>query len=146
MPKKGETKYTVAMSDRLCLTVAEGGTLKKACENEGISRDTFYRWKDKYQYLSDSYARARIERTHNLIDSISDLDAKLLAGKIDPQTHRQLVDSLKWQICKLNPRDYGDRMQIDQDHNITIDVVQYLPEKCINRDTPNLIRDTSENS
>lgn len=91
--------------------IADNATLASVCANEKVKPSTFLRWMEKYE-LSEQYARARGIRADVLFERIAELDEMLLTGEIDPQTHRALVDSIKWRLGKMSGK-YNDKQQIE---------------------------------
>ena len=100
--------------------ISKGMSLRKACKNSGIPRITFFDWIDKDQKEADRYARARqqgIEARFESIeeDYIEEPQRDPETGKIDPawvQLQRLKIDSKKWELSKLAPKKYGDKIDV----------------------------------
>ena len=100
--------------------ISKGMSLRKACKNSGIPRITFYDWIDKEQRLADLYTRARQQGIETRFESIEEdyseepqRDPE--TGKIDPawvQLQRLKIDSKKWELSKLAPKKYGDKIDV----------------------------------
>lgn len=91
--------------------VAEGYSLRKACETLGMStRTAMDRIKDDPE-TAQHYARAKDASADSHADRITDLAERVLSGEYDPQAARVAIDALKWVACKLKPRVYGDKVQ-----------------------------------
>ncbi len=66
--------------------------------------------------LEERYERARTFRAYNLEDRMGDIESKLERGEIDPSVAREIMASLRWRAAKANPRDYGDKSQVQVEH------------------------------
>lgn len=92
------------------------------------AESTFYEWLVKYDDLAEMYARARKLRAQLMEEEILDIsdeangdayvdydkDGKPIA-KIDGeaiQRSKLKVDTRKWLMAKLSPRDYGDKIDV----------------------------------
>ena len=100
--------------------ISKGMSLRKACKNIGIPRITFYDWIDREQRFTDLYTRARQQGIEARFESIEEdyseepqRDPE--TGKIDPawvQLQRLKIDSKKWELSKLAPKKYGDKIDV----------------------------------
>lgn len=89
------------------------------------SRDTLYRWIAADEDVSDKYTRALSIRADVLVDQIIDIsdstdedEIKLDSGKVVTnhrviQRDRLRVDSRKWIAARMNPKKYGDKIEIE---------------------------------
>lgn len=111
MPRSKDKGKPEEFFDEILKLVSDGTSLKRACEQVGISRDTFNEHVKKNKDLSDRYACAREERGSSYADKIDDIEQKLLSGEVDSSTARVLIDSLKWKASKFNPQKFGDMMK-----------------------------------
>ena len=95
-------------------------SLRKACKNSGIPRVTFFDWIDKEQRFADRYTRAKEQGIEARFESIEEdyneepqRDPE--TGKIDSawvQLQRLKIDSKKWELSKLAPKKYGDKIDV----------------------------------
>ena len=118
MAYKKEDKEKI-LSD-IFFNIAEGNTLRKQLKKHKISSSTFFKWIDSDEEKAKQYARALQLRAEAKFESIEeDYSEK---PKIDPETGRidtgwvQLqrlkIDAKKWELGKLNPKKYGDKIDI----------------------------------
>lgn len=124
--------------DKILREVAEGMSVKKACELQKVSRQTFYDKIDEDPKLKDIYARSVKRRGESCIDRIEEYKEMLKKREIDPQTARVLIDTEKWEACKFYPRMYGDKAAVELTganggsisvtHDIDIDKIRELNE------------------
>ena len=100
--------------------ISKGISLRKACKNSGIPRMTFYNWVDDEQKEIDRYMRAKEQGIEARFESIEEdyneepqRDPE--TGKIDSawvQLQRLKIDSKKWELSKLAPKKYGDKIDV----------------------------------
>lgn len=91
------------------------------------SSQTFYKWLDEDEDKSKQYARATKVRADSLFDEILDIaDAfendVVLDKEGNPITNHNIiqrdrlrVDARKWALSKLNPKKYGDKLDVTSD-------------------------------
>ncbi len=48
----------------------------------------------------------------------------LKVGKIDPNTARALIDSIKWRLAKMLPRVYGERSHLEVSGELKLETVK----------------------
>lgn len=85
-----------------------------------VAKDSFYLWVDASQQNKDHYARVRKELIELKFESIeSDYSEQPLldpvTGKIDTgwvQLQRLKIDAKKWELSKLKPEKYGDKVDL----------------------------------
>ena len=91
------------------------------------SRKTFFEWLIDDDGLSDLYARACKERADAIFEEIlviadaSHSDKKVLEDGTEVtdneviQRSRLRVDARKWAVSKMNPKKYGDKIDVTSD-------------------------------
>ena len=99
--------------DGILDAIAGGTSLRKACNEDGVVPSTFIKVVTEDQELYEHYARARKAQAEWLFDTIGMIEDGTLAGKIDPQAARVVIDARKWRLAKLHPKEYGDKSQVD---------------------------------
>lgn len=80
----------------------------------GFNKGCFWRICEDIPELANRYARARDVQAHDHFERIIDLAKQVENGEIDPQAAKVAIDARKWAACKLMPRKYGDKIEIDQ--------------------------------
>ncbi len=98
----------------ICGHVAEGQSLRQACNAEGIERSKVNRWLlDDVRYgagdLSNQYAQAREMQADSHAGDILEIADN---QDLDPNSRRIMVDARKWTASKLKPRVYGDKLAL----------------------------------
>jgi hypothetical protein len=48
-------------------------------------------------------------------DRMAQIEADVLAGKVEPSAGRTVLSSMQWRLSKLSPRRFGDRLQVAGD-------------------------------
>ena len=120
-----------------------GESLRKICELEGMpAKGTIYVWLVRHPEFQDRYAKARqtqFERWAEEIIDIADgepmIDINPVTGeeaviKSDPQRDRLRVDTRKWLLSKLLPKQYGDKLELsgNKEAPLTVQVVRLADE------------------
>jgi hypothetical protein len=111
-------KQPVSMNDslfeRILERVANGSMLMQLeKERDFPSRTTILSWINAAPERREQYEAARADQADFFADMLAGVNAKLLAGKIDPASARALSDNLKWSAKVGRPERYGDRSQVD---------------------------------
>lgn len=125
----------VAIADEQALEVleliAEGCTVRTACQKVGVAKSTFLWWKDRDPSRVDQYARARdacIDHwADETIDIADDGSRDYRMGEHGPVVDfdhiarsKLRVDSRKWMASKLKPEKYGERVNVSGNLNVSV--------------------------
>lgn len=130
------SEYSDATADAICKRLACGESLRRICSEEAMpSKETVINWLLKDDTFYAKYARARGVQAHVWIDEMKDLSqsdpAKVpMTGAIDSASvaHiRNQVATLQWLAVKLNPKVYGERVDVAHAGNVSIQVVTGIP-------------------
>lgn len=101
-----------------------GASLRSALIDEQISSSTFYKWIEQDAEKAKQYARACEERADKIADEILDIADFTDRDTIETdegaeipnhewiQRSKLRVDTRKWLLGKLNPKKYGDKLDI----------------------------------
>lgn len=84
--------------------IAEGMSVRMACKSVGISTSMFI-----HDVNEQQYARAREAGADVHFDEMADLERLCLAGELDSQVFKSVMDSRKWRLSKMRPKVYGDK-------------------------------------
>lgn len=93
--------------------IADGLSIKKACQKQGVSKQSFYDKLEQYPELKDQYTRSREKRGDAFIESIEEDLEKLSKREIDAASARVSIDTKKWLACKFYPKMYGDKQSVE---------------------------------
>ena len=112
-PKIGApTIYSEEMADRICEWVLTGRPLSAFCAlHDTPSSSTIYRWFDAYPAFWEKYARARIQQTYALTDTLIDPAIKNLSPDQVPAM-REWHTNVKWCASKVAPELWGDKLDV----------------------------------
>lgn len=112
--------YSHALAERICERVANGSSLRKAAEAEGVPWGTVWKWLGRHESFGGQYARAREARLDLLEGQLEDLKEAAMeaasdfeGGRLRMEAIKLNVDTLKWQLCKLRPHCYGERRAVE---------------------------------
>ena len=120
--------------EEVCLRLEAGETLKNVLHNEGstMSSTLFYQMLRDSEENNNRYARAReiqaetmfgemleIADQSNLDVHIDDEGKVRVDGEI-VQRSKLKVDTRKWVLSKLNPKRYGDKLDIESKNDVNI--------------------------
>ena len=115
----GKSKWSKAAGERICEAVANGASLRKACEKAGVKYATAQDWRKKHKDFADQYARACEKKYHGYADELDDTLNEADEAALDPAYGNQRlaalrlrIDTRKWQLSKMLPKIYGDRTQM----------------------------------
>ncbi|MGV2110143.1 terminase small subunit protein [Agrobacterium salinitolerans] len=130
------TVYSGDVADAICERISEGESLRSICEGEDMpSKSTVFRWLADDEMFRDQYARAREAQADALFDEILSIadtpqvgekrkvkeDGGVEISTGDMIEHRRLqVDARKWMASKLQPKKYGDKLDIEHGGKIAL--------------------------
>jgi hypothetical protein len=101
----------------ICLAIARGESLRRACSPEGRpSTTSFLEWMQEDSVLAEQYARAREDQADHYADEV----IEIADSESDPNKARVRIDARKWAAGKRKPKVYGDRLQLDGDMNVSM--------------------------
>lgn len=120
----------------ICLDIESGMSLRAALnkDNRPSSR-TFFNWVDSSSEKVKQYARATEQRADSIFEDILSIadnqeddiivldDGKEVPNHNVIQRARLRVDSRKWMLGKMNPKKYGDKL------DLTVDEKRLSPEE-----------------
>ena len=132
-PKKNgrPSKYTNKLADKICKMIAQGQSVRSICaKKDMISMQTFFRWLRENDKFREQYARACEERSYMHAEDIieiadnatNDYMEKLesdgyIFNSENVQRSRLRIDTRKWLMSKLNPKVYGDKLDMTTNGN-----------------------------
>ena len=132
-PKKNgrPSKYTDKLADKICQMIAQGQSVRSICaKKDMISMQTFFRWLRENDKFREQYARACEERSYMHAEDIieiadnatNDYMEKLegdgyIFNSENVQRSRLRIDTRKWLMSKLNPKIYGDKLDMTTNGN-----------------------------
>lgn len=126
------SSYTEQTADLICLRLAEGLSLVKICEMDGMpDKSTVFRWLFKHEEFRDKYAHAREHQAEAMFeemlsvayDGSKDWITKIGRSGVEYEAvnhealnrSRLIVDTIKWCLARMSPRKYGEKLTQDID-------------------------------
>ena len=128
--------------EKICILIATATVgLRTICDNNDDlpSYRTVMNWKNEDPEFLHRYTRAREEQAHFLAAQIVEIADEKLDGsgfanadedddgtnhaaalRVLLEQRKQKIDARKWAAAKLNPKVYGDRLNLDADVNIKL--------------------------
>lgn len=123
--------------DEVIKRLAQGEKLSSVLlgENSVMSTTLFYKILEEDEAKSQLYARVKSDQIDKRFESIeSDYMAEPQrdpeTGRIDPawvNLQRLKIDSKKWELSKLMPKKYGDKLDVDA--KVSGNIVIQMPEE-----------------
>lgn len=128
------------IADDICAWIAEGKTLREYCRQEGAPAwRTVYDWMAKDQEFSARFAQARelgqdaiAEDCISLIDTFPEYATSDSGSRVDSgfvQWKKNQVEMRLKLLAKWNPKKYGDRVGVDHQGGVQLNVVSGVPEE-----------------
>jgi transposase len=96
--------------DAFCDAVIDGKSYRKIAAELGISNSFIVKW---LAADSERSARARAARILTAQDADEQALEVLQDTEIDPARAREIASHLRWRAKVVNPREYGEKLQID---------------------------------
>jgi len=106
------TDYNDDIADELCMEIATGSSVAKACATCDVSEAVFYKWLTKHKEFVENYMRAREIRADHRFESSEQLMQDLRDEKITPNQARIMLDEIKWKTGKESAKKYGDKIAV----------------------------------
>lgn len=114
--------------------VAGGRTVKDACAEAMIPYDTFYRWVLKDPLLREEYEMARQIQAEGMLDDMIEIADTQASGEVylDSKGNTRIdyeaiqrsklkVEQRRWQMAKMNPKRFGEKIHQEVDQRVTVD-------------------------
>jgi len=112
MPAGRPTSYTESKFNYIVEQIEAGRSVNSICaESDMPNRNVFYAWLDSNPELQNKYARACEQRADAIFDEMEAIIRSTPADRDEIAKTRLLVDTQKWQLSKMNPKKYGDKIQ-----------------------------------
>ena len=98
--------------DHICNLVAAGENVTKIGQREDMpAASTIWLAIRSNPEYSETYARARRNRSHVRVDRIDDYKDRMVDGQLDPMVARVAIDTEKWQASKEN-NEFADSLKV----------------------------------
>lgn len=113
--------YTEELAAEICAQLSEGVSLRTVCQAEDMpNASTVFRWLASNGDFRDQYARAKVESADAMAEDMlgiaDEIEGKILGNDRSDgarvQAQRIRVETRKWLASKLQPKKYGDRLEV----------------------------------
>ena len=120
--------YRKPIADEICRRLANGESLRAICRTEGMPPESTVRtWVvNDFRGFAAIYARSRdvgldcmaeeileVANTPEIGEEVITTNGSTTVKTGDMVAHRKLrVDTMKWYLCKLAPKKYGERLDM----------------------------------
>ena len=141
LPKVVE--FTQEIADTICGRIAEGESLRAICLSDDMpGRTTVFKWLLNHPDFANQYARARELQADTLFEEILEIaddrsgDVKVIGRDGEErevcdtefvQRSRLRVDARKWMAGKMAPKKYGDKVDVNHQGDMQIQIVTGVP-------------------
>lgn len=130
-PKGRPSDFTLELADRICAEMVCGSSLRSICKADDMpSCVTVFAWLRKYPDFLKRYEAAAVERANyhaeEMLDiaddgtndwmEVHDKEGECIGYKINGehvQRSRLRVDTRKWLMAKLQPKKYGEKVDVN---------------------------------
>lgn len=143
-PKKNTFGYSDTEAAELFESMASGETLRAFCRRKEIPHSTCLKWINKK--YRDQYTRARVDLAYFWADEIVDIaddtskdynvdsSGKKTVDNEAIQRSRLKVDTRKWLLSKLIPKEFGESLELKGkvDANVTTNLPPEIAEMIAN--------------
>lgn len=115
-----------AVKEEICRLVRNKGNLYSICMDKLMpARDVVMDWLHADPAFLAEYNESRAFRAYSRGDKIDSITEMVLAGALDANSARVVIDAEKWQMTKEQPKMFGDRVAVEHDvSNALADAVQ----------------------
>ena len=131
MPKRYTEEERESWIKKILDAAEDGIGLKTICDELKFYRSTFLDWCDADPALDDRYKRARARGIRARAEGLPKLAREAIGQPAEVVgAYRLLIDSEKWYISKILPKEFGEKTQIsgDKDSPISVIVKRYAED------------------
>jgi len=112
---KRPNSYTPELGARICSLMVEGRSMRSICRRKDMPAiSTIFDWLVDEPRFAEQYARGYEMRADAIFEDTI-LIADGTAKGADVQRDRLRVDTRKWFLSRMDPKKYGDRLQMAND-------------------------------
>jgi len=109
--------------ERACQEIASGKSLREVGRIVDTSPANICRIAAIDPVFAEQYSRAMEIRADWHADRIEELATMVEDGSLAPDRARVAIDARKWTASKLRPKRYGDKLQVDADLRLQVELV-----------------------
>lgn len=130
--------------NEICNRISKGESLRSVLRDDDMpDRTTFFKWIDSNKEYINQYARATELRADYIFDEMfeiaddgqndyiekvtNDGESYTVLNSEHVQRSKLRIDARKWALAKMNPKKYGDKL--DLNHSGEMEIVTMTPEQ-----------------
>jgi len=126
-------KYTEeereSWSQKILDAAEDGIGLKTICDELKFYRSTFLDWCDADPALDDRYKRARARGIRHRAEGLPKIAREAIGQPAEVVgAYRLLIDSEKWYLSKILPKEFGDKLDVEASGTIAVTIKRYSDE------------------
>jgi predicted transcriptional regulator len=126
--------------DFIVSEICAGKTVARVERELGLTVTTVHKVAEQDTSFRERIIRARITGTDALVDTLH----TVADDEPDVQRARLKSDNIKWVASRLNPQQYGDRINMDVRHSVDLDSAMLEARERIVNKMPQLVDITEE--
>ena len=114
------SKYDPSVAEAVLDAVGSGQSLMKACAGPDMpALRTWFYWVSEDSALAASYVHARRANAEYMASLV--LDTALSCTNEDANSAKVQIAAYQWLAGKMAPKVYGDKLEVDVSHKITLE-------------------------
>jgi hypothetical protein len=117
------TLYSPELLESICERLAQGEALATVCRSPGMpSVRTFLQWADEKEDVAAAYSRALAARAE-WFTAEHDRIRQTAVDRETAAAARVQLTALEWQMSKMAPKRFGDRLDVSVEHSVDLGAV-----------------------
>lgn len=106
--------------------LGQGHTLTQACDRSNIGVPTFKKYIASSEELQDMFTDAEQRGRDAMAEALINIDNHDVHGQSDPKMAKVISDNIKWFLAKKDPKNYGERVTVEQSFTVDIAITTAL--------------------
>lgn len=126
-PWKAWTNAAEKSIAKLCERIEDGESLRQVADGLGVPTSTLTRWIEADPQRSARAREARRQSARSFDDAALE-EIRGAADQFELARAKEVAHHLRWRASKINPREYGDKLDVTQELTIKDLPVEHLQE------------------
>lgn len=114
--------------EAICKGISDGMSLREWCRKNGFAIVTVHSWIDADKERAEQYAHAREARAEAKFEHLDEIGEQAARAEtaVEVAGLRLKSDNLKWTLSRMNPKKYGDKLELagDKESPLTVQIVR----------------------
>ena len=109
------SEYNFKLCEEICDKVRDGGNIKEVLKSKSKYPDfsTWCKWKREHMELFNLYINAIQDKSESSIQTISDIQKKVMNGEMNEKVGRLMIYTEQWKAAKFYPKMFGTNSLLD---------------------------------